>query len=214
MLAKRKVICWDLDETAGNFRDYDKMTLTRGISPLFERLENRGFTQVVTTAASTEHANFVLSYFDISKHFEAVFSRDHICDGNFNKYYIPVANFFGIPLEDAPHQILIVGNLYRDAPSDLDCAFVFNPFASMHEAAVAEAVITALSNLSDSWFNAHWLLHCQGIPFRMNYFRGSLNGIEELRVASGFSYWNQRNGKEFDRVVAVFDVPKSMQVEA
>jgi hypothetical protein len=214
MLAKRKVICWDLDETAGNFRDYGKMTLTRGISPLFERLCNRGFTQVVTTAASTEHANFVLSSFGLSKFFEVVFSRDHICDSDFNKYYIPVADFFGIPYEEAPHQILVVGNLCRDAPSDLDCAFVFNPFSTMHDAAVAEAVIMALDRLSDSWFNAHWHLHCRGIPFRMSYFQGSLSGIEEVRVASGFSYWNHRNGKEFDRIVAVFDVPDSMRVDA
>ncbi|MFN7991871.1 MAG: HAD family hydrolase [Candidatus Micrarchaeia archaeon] len=207
----RKVICWDLDETLGEFRDYGRLLRTAGIIPLLESYRRSGFVNVVTTAASKEHAEYVLSVAGMRHLFLSVFSRETICDepGNdFNKRYMPVAGYFGLSADEAPHRILVVGNLERDAPYDSDLTFIHHPYGSTYHASVFGNVINRLMRTSDSWSYAHtMLLSANEGQLKMGYFWGGKLMIDGIMVGVGRSYWNPRPGKSSDRLIAVVSVP-------
>lgn len=152
---KGRVICWDLDETIGIFRDYGDMRIMRGIGPLLDRLSAEGATHVITTGAITEHAEYVLCSFSLRQHFDGIFARDRICDQDYNKYYHPVAEALGIPADEAGHRMLVIGNLARDSPADLDLVFFFHPLGFRYDQTIPESVLSMLSSHPDSWSAAY-----------------------------------------------------------
>jgi len=208
----RRIICWDLDETLGKFRDPQKMSVTKGIHPVLDKLKALDIKQVITTAASTGHAQFVLTSFNIGHYFEALFSFDHLCDpspeSGFNKHYLPVAVHFGISPTQASHDMISIGNHSRDAPADLDFPFIFRPYGSFYGAAALIPILSRLIGESDSWGQAHWQLHSSGPNFvKIEHFDGSLHNIEGVSIATGFSSWNPKKTKHYDRTIAVLENP-------
>ncbi len=209
----RRIICWDLDETLGKFRDPKKMSLTKGILPVLDRLKALGFRQVITTAASSGHADFVIKSFSLGHYFEAVFSLEHIYgdssqETGLNKHYLPVAVFFGISPEQASHDMISIGNHQRDAPADLDFPFIFRPYGSSYDAAAFIPIIDRLNSESDSWGQAHWQLHSSGPNFvKIEHFEGSLHNVGGISIATGFAYWNPKRTRHYDRTIAVLESP-------
>lgn len=209
----RRIICWDLDETIGKFRDPQKMSLTKGILPVLDKLRTLGFRQVITTAASSGHTDFVLQSFNIGHYFEAIFSLEHMygnssAESGLNKHYLPVAVHFGISPAEAAHDMLSIGNHSRDAPADLDFPFIFRPYGSSYDAAAFIPIILKLITESDSWGQAHWQLHSSGPNFvKVEYFEGSIHNVEGVSIATGFAYWNPKKTKPYDRTIAVLESP-------
>jgi len=208
----RRIICWDLDETLGKFRDPQKMSLTKGILPVLDKLRSFGTRQVITTAASRGHAQLVLTSFNIGHYFDALFSFDQICDpspeSGFNKHYLPVAVYFGISPTQASHDMISIGNHSRDAPADLDFPFIFRPYGSSYDASLFIPLISRLIGESDSWGQAHWKLHSSGPNFvKIDHFQGSIHNVDGVSIATGFSYWNPKQNKPYDRTIAVLESP-------
>jgi hypothetical protein len=206
-------ICWDLDETLGCFRDYSRLRATPGIKPLLEGLRRAGLRHVVTTAGSAEHADYVLAASGMRQLFEGIFDYTRICDQHYNKYYGTVASSLGITPQEAPHMMLVVGNLERDAPADLDLTFIMHPLGAKYNSRVYLAAIGGLLTVSDSWAEAHSIMVDGSSPIPMEYFDGGLVSVEEVRLAVGRSFWNPRPGKTSDRIVAVFDSPDRMRIK-
>ncbi|MEW6036139.1 MAG: HAD family hydrolase [Candidatus Micrarchaeota archaeon] len=206
-------ICWDLDETLGCFRDYSCLRMTPGIKPLLEGLRRAGLHHVVTTAGSAEHADYVLQASGIRGLFEGIFDYTRICDAHFNKYYSIVASSLGITPLEAPHRMLVVGNLERDAPADLDLTFIMHPMGAKYSSRVYLAAIGGLLSASDSWADAHAIMGAGSSPIPMGYFEGGLISVEGVRLAVGRSFWNPRPGKTSDRIVAVLDSPDRMRIK-
>lgn len=181
-----RVICWDLDETIGFFRDYREMHVMRGIGPLLDRMSCSGARHVVTTAASREHAEYALGYFSLTRHFEGIFARDSICDADFNKFYAPVAESLGIAPDEAEHRILVIGNLPRDSPADLDIVFFFHPQGFRYDQSIPESVLSLLSQHPDSWSDAFNLaLSGSGWPIEEPAFSGKWIEGGPLQLALG-----------------------------
>lgn len=204
----QRFICWDLDETTGSFRDYRRMGLTRGMEPLLEGLRAMGLRHVITTAALRQHAEFVLKNAGLLDLYDGIFDARDICDADYNKHYLPVAKRFGIPESDAPGRILCVGNLERDAPADLDLAFLHHPGGVESNAGVYLRIISRLMALSGSWAEAHAKLQAANtyqIPVRS--FEGGQQFIDGIWVGVGRSLRNVSPGKPSDRIISVYSVP-------
>lgn len=203
-----RIICWDLDETTGSFRDYRRMGLTKGMEPLLERLSGLGFRHVITTAASREHAEYVLWQAGVRDLYEAIFSAPDICDQYYNKFYAPVAMHFKLDPGQAQSDILVVGNLSRDAPADLDLTFLYHPKGCEYEASVFWKIIGRLMENSDSWADAHAMLAGQNaysVP--VPDFTGGQQYIEGIWASVGRFMRNVSPQKPSDRIIAIHSIP-------
>ncbi|MFH0885349.1 MAG: HAD family hydrolase [Candidatus Micrarchaeota archaeon] len=211
---KGRYICWDLDETTGSFRDYRRMGLTNGIGPLLEGLTRLGIKHVITTAAWKEHAEYVLWQAGIRDLYEDIFDVHQICDKNYNKYYRPVAASLGIQPEEAPERLIVIGNLERDAPADLDLTYLYHPEGSAYNAMVYLRILSRLIALSDSWADAHAAMQDQNrysIP--VPGFMGGQQYIDDIWVGVGRYQRNVRPEKPTDRIISVYSVPESYRSE-
>lgn len=208
-----RIISWDLDETLGDFRDYGNMRLTRGIKPLLEDLRGQGFRHVVATAAMREHAEYVLSAFGLRGLFDAVFSREDICDAEYNKHYSPIIRALAIPAEEAPGRILAVGNFRRDAPADMDIVFLYHPLASCYSASVHRSIISSLAALSDSWSGAHSTLVCGSCSSETAAFEGTMLRMGGTLVGVGRCRREDGLAKKSDRMVRVLEIPEPCEMK-
>jgi hypothetical protein len=180
------------------------------MEPLIEGLARLGMRQVITTAAWGEHAEFVLTHAGLRGFYEGIFDVHQICDKDYNKYYMKVAERFGISPEDAPDRILVVGNMARDAPADLDLTFLHHPEGSTYDASVYMKIIARLLRLSDSWAEAHTLLEEQNshhLP--VCGFEGGQQYVDDIWVGVGRSLRNVRPEKPSDRIISIYSVPDS-----
>ncbi len=208
--AAGRYICWDLDETTGSFRDYRRMGLTRGLKPLLEGLSGLGIKHVITTAAWKEHAEYVLWQAGVRGLYDAIFDVHQICDQDYNKYYGPVAASLGIRPDEAPDRLLVVGNMSRDAPADLDLTFLYNPQGSVNDATVYLKIITRLMAFSDSWASAHEAMQDQnGYAMPVPGFEGGQQYIDDIWVGVGRYHRKVRPEKPTDRIICVHSVPES-----
>jgi len=209
---KGRYICWDLDETTGSFRDYRRMGLTRGLKPLLEGLSGLGIKHVITTAAWKEHAEYVLWQAGVRGLYEGIFDIHELCDPkdpDYNKFYSPVAARFGISNDEAPDRMLVVGNLPRDAPADLDLTFLYNPQGSAYDATAYMKIITRLMAFSDSWADAHASLQDHNrFSVPVPSFEGGQQYIGDIWVGVGRYHRNVRPGKPSDRIISVHSIPE------
>ncbi len=213
-MEKRRVICWDLDETLGDFRDPNRMRLTRGIAPLLEKLRGKGVINAIASSASAEHASNVLEYFRILPLFDRVFTGHEICDKEMNKHYMGVAECFDTRPKDAPHRMLVIGNLCSDAPTDLDLPFILHPSCRSCHADVLDILLTEMMELSDSWISAYRRLRFRNERlFSSGLFKGGTQMLEGIGIAVGFAFWNPRIGKRADSTIAVYGIPEKYKEE-
>ncbi len=214
-MCKRRVVCWDLDETVADARDYDRMRLKRGLVPLLEKLREKGVLNTITTSASLEHSFRVLEYFRILPLFEGIFAGNEICDEMMNKHYKNVAGWFDIQPKDAPHRMLVIGNLRSDAPTDMDLPFILHPSCSSCHADVLDTLLSEMMELSDSWISAFRRLRFRNDKtFDTDLFKGGTQMLGGIGIAVGFAFWNPRMGKMVDSTIAVYDIPEKYKEEA
>jgi hypothetical protein len=205
---KGQVVCWDLDENIGSFRDYSDMRIMRGIRPLLERISLSGAQNVITTAASLEHAEYVLNYFALRQHFAEIFHRDIICDSNYNKYYSPVAQRLGIDMREAEHRMVVIGNLTRDSPADLDLVFFYHPFGFHYDSRVPESVLSMLSRPEASWSESFSLLMAQpGQAVLEPWFRGKFVSGSNPSFALGYARLGKPQPAFGNRMVTYSNLP-------
>jgi hypothetical protein len=204
----QKVICWDLDETIGSFRDYSDMRLTRGIRPLIEELSRDGIRNVITTAALKEHAEFVLDYFSLGSLFSGIFDRDAICDQNYNKSYGKVAEALGIGKADAEHRMIVIGNMMRDSPADLDLVFFYHPLGFHYDSFLTQRMLSLLSIQESSWSDAFSILMKKsGSRVAQHSFRGKIVSDSGLSYALGHARLDKPQPSSGNRIAAYAALP-------
>ena len=192
-----RVICWDLDDTCiGERGKSGKIQLTRGLMPQLEGLRRLGCRHVLTTAAIKSYAELMLRVFNVSRLFDKVFARNDICPRasveDYNKHYGVVATDLGFSDSEAQHNILVLGNLARDAPTDMDLVFLLHPFGNSSHAAVFGRILATLIDRSDSWSDA-----CESLISGCNghhhaYPGGRFDSIDS-QIFSDRSHWQEEN---------------------
>ena len=130
-MLNEKAICWDLDDTLGNFKrlmglfghdvpEYEyKLGLKFGIKKLLTELTSKGYKHFVTTSASAEYAKLALEKSNLIDYFEEIFSRSQVSNLDNYKQYMPVANAMGFSVKQAKSNLIIIGNAPLDRPGDL-----------------------------------------------------------------------------------------------
>ena len=138
-MEKPKIICWDLDETLGFFRDLtsarnglgfpstdDSYTLRKDIIKTLNRLLDKGYRHVVTSSAKQSYTERVLHAVCLDAYFEQIFGRKIVTDGIWGKKYLPAAELFKLNDDEAISNMLIVANMPSDEPVDIPIVFIFD----------------------------------------------------------------------------------------
>lgn len=147
-MKEAKYICWDLDQTLGNFlpsqaaynhRSAAAAGHERGLRPgmrefLETSVKNNVYHFITIGGENKEHAREVLEINSISSYFTAIFAGKDI-DAGFGKRYKPVLDYLGIPAEQAKSDLVVTGDLTSDQPVDLDnVVFIWHPGAFRYPA--------------------------------------------------------------------------------
>ncbi|NYZ74499.1 hypothetical protein H0O00_05120 [Candidatus Micrarchaeota archaeon] len=185
-----KLICWDLDETLGQFygiyaringhQSSRRDVLRPGIREALHRLSVLGFTHVVTTVAPERQAHEALRASGLFDLFSGVFHEQMILrDGR--KDYSVVAKSFGIPDEERRKRIISVGDIL-----ELDMhrggVSIWEPDSPYHSAGVTADFIKLMSESGDGnfWDGFRTIFSKAGESKRLN--QDSIH----IHVADGF----------------------------
>ena len=164
-MTKSKIICWDLDETLGFFRNLvsirsgreypgpdDSYVLRKDIIKTLNRMISKGYKHVVTSSAKLEYSEKVLGAVCLDSYFDRVFGRNHVTDGIWGKKYLPAAEFYQLDETEAGSQIMIIANMASDEPIDIDPVFVHDQRGLGESALVYEEIADMLWMRGDGSF--------------------------------------------------------------
>jgi len=116
------VICWDLDETLGDFRALEKgsdaVKIREGMQGVLEAARQKGIRQVVTTSATRDYAEKGLGILGIREYFDEIFPFEKVA-GYLGKKYKPVLEHYKLTEKEAGEKLIVVGDSIRDRPLDI-----------------------------------------------------------------------------------------------
>jgi len=156
-MTKPKIICWDLDETLGFFRNLvsirsgreypdpdDSYMLRKDIIKTLNRMISKGYNHVVTSSAKLDYSEKVLGAVCLDSYFDRVFGRKTVTDGIWGKKYMPAAEFYDLDETDACSQLLVIANMASDEPIDIGAVFVHDQRRLEETALVYETIADTL----------------------------------------------------------------------
>lgn len=201
-----RLVCWDLDETMGQFYGlYARMNGHRysrsdgikpGIRKALEKLSALGLSHAVTTAAPKREAFEALEKSGLMAHFLHVFYDDLIMR-DVQKDYSVVARHFGIPESERRKKIIAVGDIIQ-----LDIhnggVFIWEEHSPYHSALPSASLIAMLSEAGGGDFWAGFGVMFAGGAQLPN---PDPEGGRKIHVAEGFEvalYY--KNGNAVARV--------------
>ena len=176
-----RVICWDLDETLGNFRPigYEMMekelpsfieptSIRYGISDLLTELSEAGYRHYITTSGSYDYAQEVLFRTDLAKNFTGVFGRETISNPYGGKMYQPVIDSENMTRDEARSNMIVVGDAPGDMPTDIEgLVFIHQDAGHKYDALVIREILVALLEAGDGSFKTGFeKLYSTTIPQR------------------------------------------------
>ena len=136
-MAEIKVVCWDLDETLGSFRNIvsarhggsspspeDSYILRKDLIKTLNRMIDKGYHHVITSSAKLEYSQNVLQAVCLDAYFDHVLGRKNVTDGMWGKKYAPAAELFQLNADEACSRMLVIANMPSDEPIDLGVVFV------------------------------------------------------------------------------------------
>jgi hypothetical protein len=136
-MVKPRIICWDLDETLGFFRDImsvrkklgfpdpdDSYVLRTDIVKTLNRMLDKGYRHVVTSSAKLYYTKGIIEAVCLDAYFERIFGRKDVTDGIWGKKYLPAAELYGLDEAEARSNMLVIANMAGDEPVDLDIVFL------------------------------------------------------------------------------------------
>jgi len=136
-MAEQKIICWDLDETLGFFRNLvsirsgdeypgpdDSYVLRKDIIKTLNSMIAKGYRHVVTSSAKLDYSEKVLEAVCLDAYFDSVFGRKKVTEGMWGKKYLPAAEFYQLDETMACSHMLIIANMASDEPVDVAAVFV------------------------------------------------------------------------------------------
>lgn len=156
-MTKPKIICWDLDETLGFFRNMisarnnqgfphpeDSYTFRRDIIKTLNRLSSKNYRHVVTSSAKLSYSEKVIQAVCLDAYFDHVFGRDRVTDGMWGKKYVPAAEVYHLDEAEARSNMIVIANNASDEPIDLDIVFVHDHRPVEETALVYETITDTL----------------------------------------------------------------------
>jgi len=136
-MEKPKIICWDLDETLGSFRNLvsvrsgttsphpqDAYVLRKDIVRTLNRMLDRGYRHVVISSARLDYSERVLKLTCLDAYFDKIIGRGGAAEGIWGKKYRPAAEAFGLNESGALCNLLIIADQASDEPIDLPVVFI------------------------------------------------------------------------------------------
>lgn len=164
-MIKPRVICWDLDETLGFFRNIvsvrdkqnspdpdDSYVLRTDILPTLNRFMDKGYRHVVTSSAKLRYTEGMIHAVCLDAYFDWIFGRKDVTDGIWGKKYAPAADFFKMNEHEARSNMLTIANLGSDEPTDLDIVFIHDERELEASASVYETIAETLWTMGDNNF--------------------------------------------------------------
>lgn len=225
-MSERKVVCWDLDETLGNFRRiYHKEigerpcsldpenSLQYGLVDALKYLSSTGYEHVVTTATEKPLALKALEKSGIGVYFSHVFGPEVVSSGFGGKQYLDVAKTVGFCEEQAIESMIVIGNAYGDKPVDLDgLVFVEHKQSVLTDAAITTKIFSVLQDLGNGNFNAGYVEMCEAAEKRVrDYGNGFVSESTVYTISPGVELVlkyesNSKNGSVGEDVVPTVTV--------
>lgn len=156
-MSKPKVICWDLDETLGFFRDIvsvrnkerypnpdDSYTLRKDIIKTLHQMVRTGYHHVITSSAKLHYSEGIIEAVCLDAYFDHILGRQDVTDGIWGKKYLPVAELYHLNGGKISSNMLIIANMASDEPIDADIVFLHDERALKESALVYETIADTL----------------------------------------------------------------------
>lgn len=191
---KEKVICWDLDETLGEFRqvayemasdalagtkdgEYFKqlaqetpLGIRAGLKELLVELSKEGYVHFVNTAGRTEYAVEALQKTNLTPFFQGVYGIESTgpenLTGGFGKLFHPIARYMNYTDEQAIQNMVVMGDGDGDTPVDINgLVTIIDRYGPYHDTPITRTALNALQELGEGNFDAGFKnLHTQSRP--------------------------------------------------
>jgi hypothetical protein len=162
---KPRVICWDLDETLGFFREIvsvrdrlnfpdpdDSYVLRTDILKTLNRFMERGYRHTVTSSATLRYTEGIIEAVCLDAYFDRVFGRKDVTEGIWGKKYFPAAEHFNMNEHEARSNMLAIANLGSDEPTDIDVVFIHDERDIEASALAYEGIVEKLWTLGEQDF--------------------------------------------------------------
>ena len=164
-MVKPRIICWDLDETLGFFREIvsvrekmnfpdpdDYYVLRADILKTLNRFMERGYRHAVTSSAKLHYTEGIIGAVCLDAYFDRIFGRKDVTEGIWGKKYVPAAEHFNLNEHEARSKMLTIANLPSDEPTDIDIVFIHDERDLEASALVYEAIVDKLWILGEEDF--------------------------------------------------------------
>jgi hypothetical protein len=164
-MAKPRIICWDLDETLGFFRDIvsvrdkldspdpdDAYVLRTDILSTLNHFMDNGYRHVVTSSGKQRYSEGIVHAVCLDAYFDRIFGRKHVSNGIWGKEYAPASDFFELSEDEACAQMLTIANLGCDEPTDIGIVFIHDERDLEESARVYETITETLWTLGEENF--------------------------------------------------------------
>ncbi len=152
----KKIICWDLDDTVGDFRgmrainpeNSQPIFLRYGITDLLNDFsEESGYRHYITSGASVGYITEALRRTHLDSNFSEIYDNDTVNQTPHGKHYRPVARYYTDEQKRA--HMVVVGDGMWDKPVDIG-GLVFielgGPEKEVDALVVREILTTILEN--------------------------------------------------------------------
>jgi hypothetical protein len=173
-----RVICWDMDNTLGNFwqihyrsllegsqrreaqamiNNLGPLSVRDGIPDLLGDLSERGYRHYLTTRATADVAIESLTKAGLKDYFDDIFYDRLICPSGRGKDYRPVIQAVGFNYEQAARRMLVIGDSPSDQPEIPNLVFIKQIDGLVYHATSLAQTIEFLEDQHSRSFNAAFM---------------------------------------------------------
>jgi hypothetical protein len=164
-MTKPKVICWDLDETLGFFRNIvsvrnkerypnpdDSYTLRKDIIKTLHQMVKKGYNNVITSSAKLHYTEGIVEAVCLDAYFAHVLGRRDVTDGIWGKKYLPAAELYQLDENDASSNMIVIANMASDEPIDVGVVFIHDQRPLEESALIYETITDTLWSVGEGNF--------------------------------------------------------------
>jgi len=169
-----KLICWDMDETLGHFRGIAHalrgeeappspypIGIRCNIAAVLEQMYEEGFVHFITTGGGLNYAGLILELTGLDVYFaevladDALYTPEELETNTYErKRYGFALDLMEFSEERAKSDMIIIGDLHKDAPYDLDgVVFIEHESGFLYDAHLSYLLIHAFLEAGDGSFN-------------------------------------------------------------
>jgi hypothetical protein len=164
-MTKPKIICWDLDETLGFFRNIisvrnkerypnpdDSYTLRKDIIKALNQMAKKDYHHIITSSAKLHYSEGIIEAVCLDAYFDHVLGRIDVTDGIWGKKYLPAAELYQLDEGEACANMLVIANMASDEPIDVGVVFLHDQRPLEESALIYEIIADTLWSAGDGSF--------------------------------------------------------------